>query len=262
MEKPAHILTERQKKGSLSTVKKAKQPKNVILKNEIEYWPSLNEKQSEEFVKLLETFCNGGADNVNLISLGMNSTLRNLKKQNEVEILAIADEISPKFLGKHLIAMALHRNHNIKIVIVPKLKDITRQLMKAPSIIFTIKKSSSGSKFEEFYESLGIRTELLKHYFTVRPTVDVLVKKRKVKQSPSDEPPVILLRKPSDNTRSFVPMDDEESTLTANKSTSSDFISLSQFKISSSLVKTPVPLYRQLKIAKIAGNANRKQRKS
>ena len=55
MEKRAHIITERQKKGALSSVKKSKQPKNVVIKNEIDYWPTLDEQQSETFAKLLET---------------------------------------------------------------------------------------------------------------------------------------------------------------------------------------------------------------
>lgn len=55
MEKRAHIITERQKKGALSSVKKSKQPKNVLIKNDIEYWPTLDEQQRESFVKFLET---------------------------------------------------------------------------------------------------------------------------------------------------------------------------------------------------------------
>lgn len=55
MEKSAHIITERQKKGALSSIKKPKQPKNVLVKNEIDYWPTLDENQTENFVKFLET---------------------------------------------------------------------------------------------------------------------------------------------------------------------------------------------------------------
>ena len=54
--KAAHVLTDRQKKGSLATVmKRQKQPKNVLVKNDIDYWPSLDENQCESFVKLIET---------------------------------------------------------------------------------------------------------------------------------------------------------------------------------------------------------------
>lgn len=54
MEKAAHIITERQKRGALSSVKKQRLPKNVLVRNEIDFWPALNEEQNERFVKLLE----------------------------------------------------------------------------------------------------------------------------------------------------------------------------------------------------------------
>lgn len=53
-EKAAHIINERQKKGALATIKKKpKLPKNVLVNNLIEMWPCLNEKQTDEFVELL-----------------------------------------------------------------------------------------------------------------------------------------------------------------------------------------------------------------
>lgn len=54
-QKAAHIITNRQKKGTLASLKKPKPPKNVLIKNEIEYWPALQEAQCETFGKLLET---------------------------------------------------------------------------------------------------------------------------------------------------------------------------------------------------------------
>ena len=54
-DKAAHIISERQKKGALSTIKKkVKLPKNVLVKNHIEYWPCLNEAQAEEFTAVLK----------------------------------------------------------------------------------------------------------------------------------------------------------------------------------------------------------------
>lgn len=54
--KSAHILTDRQLKGALATIKKkTKLPKNVLIRNEDDFWPVLNEVQNEKFVKLLET---------------------------------------------------------------------------------------------------------------------------------------------------------------------------------------------------------------
>jgi hypothetical protein len=53
--KTAHIITSRQKKGALSEIKKkAKTPKNVMVKNFREFWPSLDEKQTEEFTEILK----------------------------------------------------------------------------------------------------------------------------------------------------------------------------------------------------------------
>lgn len=54
-QKAAHVLTNRQKKGTLASLKKPKPPKNVLVKNEIEYWPVLQEAQCETFVITLET---------------------------------------------------------------------------------------------------------------------------------------------------------------------------------------------------------------
>lgn len=54
--KSAHILTDRQLKGALATIKKkTKLPKNVLIRNEDDFWPVLNEVQNDKFVKLLET---------------------------------------------------------------------------------------------------------------------------------------------------------------------------------------------------------------
>lgn len=54
-QKAAHVMTARQKKGALSSVKKAKLPKNVMVKHDIDYWPSLDEKQNSDFFVMLET---------------------------------------------------------------------------------------------------------------------------------------------------------------------------------------------------------------
>lgn len=55
-QKAAHVISDRQKRGALSTVvKKAKPPKNVLVRNEIDFWPSLDANDCESFEKLLET---------------------------------------------------------------------------------------------------------------------------------------------------------------------------------------------------------------
>lgn len=135
-------------------------------------------------------------------------------------------------------------------------------LMKVPSIIFSIKRSEKLAELSDFYMSLCIHEDLQKNYHTTRPVTDVSIKKRKQKQTPDRGPPVTLLRKSPGNSRSFVPMDVEQSTQ-PEITDSSDFISLSKFNInSSSLKNSSVPLYRPIKLAKVAGNPNRKQKKS
>lgn len=180
-------------------------------------------------------------------------------------MLVVADELSPRWFGKHLLAMALHRNTNIRIVIVPKLKDMTKAILKVPAIIFAIRNSANVSRLEKFYQQLGIHPELLKHYCTIQKSFDVSINKKKIKKLEVDDPPVILLKKTSASSRSFIPMDIEESsTQTTQKiklETSDDFISLSKFNSSTNFVSNlQAPLYRPIKIKKILGNPNRAKR--
>lgn len=173
-------------------------------------------------------------------------------------MLVIANEISPKWFAKHLIAMALHNTPNTQVIIIPKLKDVTKKLVGVASIILCIRSSADSSLLSEFYNHLGIHQELLKHYCTVQPTIDVSIKRKKVVK-PSIESPVVLLKKPSDASRAFAPMEVEDSSPVQSPiSQSSDFISLSKFSVSSSS-STPAP-YRPLKIKKMIGNSNRKRK--
>lgn len=47
-------LTEKQKKNTLSAKKKVKAPKNVLTSSLPEYWPSLNESNTEELSSILK----------------------------------------------------------------------------------------------------------------------------------------------------------------------------------------------------------------
>lgn len=176
-------------------------------------------------------------------------------------MLVIADEISPRWFGKHLIGMTLHKNQKTKIVIFPKLKDITKTLLKVPSIIFSI--NVKESKVEEFYSELSIHSTLLEHYYSIKPSTDVTVKRKKKILLIDDTPPVILLKKPFDSSRSFVPMETDEPSTTV-KQDSGDFISFSKSTDNNKSLNatTPTPLYRPIMIKKVVGNPNRvKKRK-
>lgn len=182
-------------------------------------------------------------------------------------MLVIANEISPKFFGQHLIATALSKNRNLKIIIVPKLKDATKSLFKVPPVAFSLKNSLKFPEFDDFYSKLGIHAELLKHYCLIQDSINVSVKKEKKEDSDeSTQPQVTLLTKTSDSSRSFIPIGTEEVVpAPAPPETpmdTSDFISLSKYDSPSDFLSSSsaTPLYRPLKFMKIAGNSNRKKK--
>lgn len=195
------------------------------------------------------------------MTIGLQSTLRHLKKADENSMLVMADEISPRWFGKQLIAMCLHRNQSLKIVIIPKLKDVTKTVLKIPTIIFAVKKSAT---FDEFYKQLDTHPEFLKNYYTIKQSCNVSIKRKKQKPQVDEGPVVELLKKPCDSSRSFIPMDieDTEKTQPMPKLESGDFISLSKYtdKASNLSIQPAIaPLYRPIKIARIVGNPNRKK---
>lgn len=54
-DKTAHKLNQRQKKGALSEIKKkGKLPKNVLVKNFVDFWECLDANQTQEFTEILE----------------------------------------------------------------------------------------------------------------------------------------------------------------------------------------------------------------
>jgi hypothetical protein len=178
-----------------------------------------------------------------------------------VKLLVIADELSPRWFAKHLIAMALHKNQKTKIVIVKSLKELTKTSLNVPAIIFGVK----NSVFDEFYDQqVGTHPETLKHFLTIQPSIDVSIKTKKSKNLPVAEVPVILLKKTSNSSRSFVPMDVDESPESPSNlaQDSNDFISFSKHNDASLSVdiNSPLPLYRPIKIKRIAGNPNRKEK--
>lgn len=189
--------------------------------------------------------------------MGLESTIRNLKSNpSKINLLAIADEISPRWFGRHLIAMALSKNPQLKIVIVPKLKDHTKNLFAIPSIIWCLKEGIALESLDDFYNELNIHDELLQHYNKIKPNKDVSIRRKK-KVIAEKTPEIIHLKKSS--TPAFVPKsqsfnDKISEPMELNSLT--DFISLGKSKTESKGIAFPA--YRPLKINKIIGNPYRK----
>ncbi|KAL7017457.1 hypothetical protein ACKWTF_010389 [Chironomus riparius] len=246
-------LNENDCKNTLSSQKKPKQPKTVLINNVTDYWPALNEQKVTELHKILESFTSDKS-NEKEISIGLESAIRNVKNKT-VRVLFIADEISPQWFGKHLIAMSLTIDPETKILIVPKLKEMTKKILNVPSIIWCIKKEVPS--INAFYSSLSIHEELKKHYYTVRPNKDVSITRKKIIKEVK-EVPIVYLKKSSDSVPAF--------RSTADKmefEDSLDFISLAKYD-DPALVnkKSPFPSYRPLKVKKVIGNKDRESKNS
>lgn len=181
-------------------------------------------------------------------------------------MLVLSNETSPRWFAKHLIAMSLARNRNTCVVIVPKLKELTKKVLKTPTIVLGVLDAAKSVDLEVFYKNLDVHKDLLANYLKIENSKDVSVKKKK-RSKVSTPAPFVLLRRTSDS-RTFVPMDTEQSEGRQNvsqggNSHSSDFIAFSKLNVSTarSLSNTAPVLYRPIKIKQIAGNPNRKKLK-
>lgn len=181
-------------------------------------------------------------------------------------MLVLSNETSPRWFAKHLIAMSLARNRNMSVIIVPKLKELTKKVVKTPAIVLGILDTAKSVELEEFYNNLDVHKDFLASYLKIETLKDVSIKKKK-KRSQVSTPPVELLKRTSD-ARAFVPMDTEPSegrkdVIPVEKSLSSDFIAFSKLNVSTarSLSNAAPVLYRPIKIKQIAGNPNRKKLK-
>lgn len=182
-------------------------------------------------------------------------------------MLVLSNETSPRWFAKHLIAMSLARNPNTNIVIVPKLKELTKHVMKTPAIVLGICEAAKATELEELYRNFDVHKDLLTNYLKIDNSKDVSIKKKKKLSHTPAPAPVVLLRKTAD-TRAFVPMDTEPCEGQQNASSgvealSSDFIAFSKLNVSTarSLSNAAPLLYRPIKIKQIAGNPNRKKAK-
>lgn len=183
------------------------------------------------------------------MTLGLQSTLRNLKS-SKAHHLIFDDDISPKWFGKHLLAMTLSRNQQTKIFIVPHLKDLTKQIFGVPAVIFCINKEIKA--LSEFYSKLEIHEELLKSYRQVQSNVNKSISKRKPRKlKPEVITPIVHLKR-SENP-AFVPLQHEEMEVDT-----SDFICLKKYE-DTSLLKKPSS-FHAMKIKQVLPNTSRKQK--
>jgi hypothetical protein len=182
-------------------------------------------------------------------SFGLDSALKNI--ENKVAIyLIIDDEISPRWFGKHLIAMALTTRSTVRIIIMPKLKAMTKEIFKIPTIMLSFK-NNPGS-LEEFYKKLNVHEEFHKNYRRIR-NEPVDVKKKKKKAIVSNEIPIVHLKK-QDNHPAFIPQNQSEK---MDAETTDDFISLKKYEEPK---KSADLSYRPMKIKQVFPNPNRKKK--
>lgn len=183
------------------------------------------------------------------VTIGLQSTLRNLKN-SKAHHLIVDNEISPRWFGKHLLAMTLSRNDQTKIFIVPNLKDLTKQIFGVPSVIFCINKEISA--LSQFYSKLEIHDELLKSYRQFQSNNNKSISKRKPKKlKPEVITPIVHLKR-SENP-AFIPAQHEEMEVD-----SSDFICLKKYE-ETSLLKKPSN-FHSMRIKQVLPNPNRKQK--
>ncbi|CRL07914.1 CLUMA_CG020950, isoform A [Clunio marinus] len=263
MNKTAHVITVRQSKGALSSLKKVKLPKNVLVKNEDEFWPCIEKNQSSEFMKLFEEFCSS-CEAKQHISLGLQSCLRQIQQEKiALNYLIIAHEVSPRFFGSRLITLALQRHKDIKVIIVQQLRNLTKLQFKFPSIIICIKQCEKLDKIDKFYENLGMHSVILQHFSVIESAKDVSIKKKKDKIHHTEGPSVIMLQKTSNSNRNFISMDIDETESSSEiiklrhcTKELTDFVSVNE-----SLTNNNHSLhYQPMKIRKLAMNPNRKKK--
>lgn len=153
--------------------------------------------------------------------------------------------------------MSMTKCRTTKIVIIPKLKEISKELLKVPAIVFCLTKKANVEvlkDFESWYRKQDIHEELLKHYSTVQPAKDTSIKKKK-KNPPAIVPinqSEIYLMKSEDGSRAFIPEEHEKSQIVVE---SMDYMSFSKSnKPAPVKPKTKTPQYKQMKFKKVAGN--------
>jgi methyltransferase-like protein len=140
-----------------------------------------------------------------------------------------------------LISSALQINPNTKVFIVENLKEFTKNLLKVPSIIFSISKSLESTELNDFYEHLNVHNEWLRNYRRIQPNINHVIEKKKSKKI-EIEPKITIIEKSQDK-KPDINVENMKNDI------SSDFISFSNNSTS---------IYKPIKMRKVLGNPNRK----
>lgn len=146
--------------------------------------------------------------------------------------------------------MTLTKDPQIKIIIVPKLKEITKEAFTISTIIMSI--NMDLDLLQEFYLKLNVQEEFIKHYSHIRTESKTpLVKKRKLKIN-NKEVPIVHLKKETNNP-AFVPSNLVDKKMETESS--DDFICLKKYEEPAKSVT-----YHPMKIKQVFPNPNRKKK--
>lgn len=144
--------------------------------------------------------------------------------------------------------MALTRDFNIKVIIVPKLKELTKEIFKISSISLCI--NSQLEVLEKFHRNLNIQEDLLKHYGHKKDGVKRV--KRKTKTGDSQSVPIVHLKRSSGHP-AFRPSNEIKM-----ETDDDEFISLKKYE--EPVKKQSESIYRPMKIKQVFPNPNRKKK--
>lgn len=172
----------------------------------------------------------------------------------------MANEFSPRFCAKHLISSTLHKNPKTRVIIVERLKEITKNLFNVPAIIFSIGNSFESVEFNAFYHHLNVHSEWLGNYCRIQKKIDVSTnesRRRKKKTKLEEDSPTVTIIKKSEEAKSAPQKPSDETIVSVFDR--SDFISLS--KDNSFVSTSSTPAYRPIKVKRIVPNSDRQNRK-
>lgn len=133
------------------------------------------------------------------------------------------------------------------MLIVDRLKELTKTSLKVPSIIFSISKSIESPELNDFYEQMNVHDEWLRNYRRIHPQINVVVAKKKPKKV-EISPSVTIIKK----SRVINRVDEIVKETTNPFEDTSEFISFSN---------TSTSIYKPIKVRRVVGDPNRKKRK-